>query len=581
MSKGTLDNLMHDLHRIAGLDALREHADADLLARFASQRDEAAFAALVWRHGGLVFGVCKRMLHHEQDAEDAFQAAFLTLARKADSISNKESLAAWLYRVAYRIALRARKKTPLPGHDAATLDQLPARDVGNDLEQREILQSLDEAIAQLPSTSARAIILCYFEGKTHEEAARVIGCPTGTLASWIARARLQLHDRLTRRGIKLTAAGLGTLLAEQASAAPAAWIPLTAKAVVAFVSGTGAANILSANAVVLSEGVLRMMWFNKLKMFAAIALLLVTFGIGAGVLANSVWGGVGEAPAVNGDAQAEIAKLRNEIAKLRAELNDAVKEMKSLKEGLPADGVNPKYRGKPASFWLEQLKDGDPKYREEAIISIGALARKNAKLTSAIIQSLKADTDRAVVATAAQVLAKHGIETLPALMEIAEDKQQIFHNDTRISAIQAIGSMRSKAKPAIPVLVEVLKETKDYDVASASLNALHMFRSDAVAAIPVLIEKLEYCVQDIAKQAMAEQPFSKESKGAFQGHSPEIGSMIVRTLCQIDSGIANLLALQSPTELQGMPGGGLIGVTSIADWRKTVDALKKYTAKKQ
>jgi len=569
MSKGTLDTLMQDLHRIAGFDALREHADADLLARFANHRDESAFAALVSRHGGLVFGVCKRMLPSVQDTEDAFQATFLTLARKADSISNKESLAAWLYRVAYRIALRVRKQTPR--HDVAVLNDVPARDAGNDLEKREILQSLDEAISQLPTSSARAIVLCYFEGKTHEEAALVLGCPKGTLASWIARARQHLHDRLTRRGCALSAAGLATLLSEQASAAPGEWIPPTAKAAVVFVSGTTATGVLSTQAVVLSEGMLRIMWFNKLKMFAAIVMLLATFGVGTGFLLNSVWGGVDAAP-VQGDAHAEIAKLRDEIAKLRAELKDAIREIKSLKDAMPEKDASATYRGKPATFWLGQLNDADAKFRKEATEAISNLSKKNKKLVPVLLQVLKDESDSDVALQAAYAYGSMATNPLPDLIEIAKDKSLDYPKYQRQSAIEVIGTMKAEAKTAVPVLAQILREPPQIGTMRTTLDALHRMGADAKEAIPALVDTLELCLRDIGRKS-DRTLFGTKSQAYMNG-------VVISTLQSIDPSVREVLP-------QGVIDGRyyvLVDKRKVlgADekeieqrWRQALDVLKK------
>lgn len=178
--------------------------DAQLLERFLHARDEAAFELLMWRHGPMVFGVCLRVLQHTQDAEDAFQAAFLMLARKANSIGRRESVSGWLYMVAYRIALRARTRTLRRGRVERPLGDLPidekSRDPADLSSWRELRQLLDAELSQIPEKYRTAFILCHLEGKTCEEAAEHLGCPRGTVQSRVGRARERLRARLSRRG---------------------------------------------------------------------------------------------------------------------------------------------------------------------------------------------------------------------------------------------------------------------------------------------------------------------------------------------------------------------------------------------
>ena len=179
-------------------------SDAQLLERFLQKRDEAAFELLMWRHGPMVFGVCLRVLQHTQDAEDAFQAAFLMLARKAYSIGRRESVSGWLYMVAYRIALRARTRTIRRGRLEKPLDDLPIDDKNVDPADlsswRELRQMLDAELSQIPEKYRTAFILCHLEGKTCDEAAEHLGCPRGTVQSRVGRARERLRARLSRRG---------------------------------------------------------------------------------------------------------------------------------------------------------------------------------------------------------------------------------------------------------------------------------------------------------------------------------------------------------------------------------------------
>jgi RNA polymerase sigma factor (sigma-70 family) len=251
-------------------------ADADLLRRFAAQQDQAAFTLLVRRHGPLVLGVCRRVLGHPQDAEDAFQATFLILARKARSIRKRQSLTSWLYKVAYRTALHARAgraqrtaREQLAGQPAAIGTTEPP---DNDLKAL-----LDEEVRRLPEKYRVPVLLCYLQGRTNEEAARQLRCPTGTLKIRLLRARELLRRRLTRRGLGLSLALLLTVLAEEARAAvPDSLLHTASQAADGFSSG------LSAQAVELAHAVQRGMVLTKVKVAFAVllAVLLLAFADG-------------------------------------------------------------------------------------------------------------------------------------------------------------------------------------------------------------------------------------------------------------------------------------------------------------
>src|SRR5262245_30136651 len=168
----------------AGADDL---ADEVLLERFTSRREEAAFADLVRRHGPLVLGVCRRVLHHEQDAEDAFQAVFCVLARRARSIRKRAAVGAWLHAVAYRLARNAQKGRSRQPVAAANLPDIPAPDEPSEWVGRELRPILDEEVNRLPEKYRQAFVLCYLEGRSNERAAAELGCPLGTVLSRLAR----------------------------------------------------------------------------------------------------------------------------------------------------------------------------------------------------------------------------------------------------------------------------------------------------------------------------------------------------------------------------------------------------------
>src|ERR1700722_5014268 len=186
--------------------------DRELLARFVRERDQSAFAQLVRRHGPVVLSVCNRVTGHRQDAEDAFQAVFLILARKAAEIGKPELLGNWLYSVAVHIALRARRSTVRRRVREIAVNAVPERLIHSNEEFSELGPILDEELSALPSWYRDAIILCDLRGLTREEAAATLGVPQGTLSSRLASGRKKLAARLTKRGITLSMAAITTTL---------------------------------------------------------------------------------------------------------------------------------------------------------------------------------------------------------------------------------------------------------------------------------------------------------------------------------------------------------------------------------
>jgi RND family efflux transporter MFP subunit len=262
-------------------------SDAQLLERFASIKDQAAFKLLVRRHERLVFGVCRRVLTDFHDAEDAFQATFLALARRGSGISSREAVAGWLYKVAYRTALVVRAKRARESArqgDLSTVDDIAGPSATHlSAEWREVRTIVDEEVNQLPTRFRLPIILCYFEGRTVDEVALLLDCPRGTVASRLTRARERLRGRLVKRGLAISTAALAAGLAQTGlAAAPGTLVQATVAAVgVWSAGGTGAA----AKVIALTEEVVRAMTIKKL---ATIFVILIS---STGVLfVGSAWG---------------------------------------------------------------------------------------------------------------------------------------------------------------------------------------------------------------------------------------------------------------------------------------------------
>jgi RND family efflux transporter MFP subunit len=267
MSQEPLQHLIRSLSGAAG--EASGVADARLVERFVAG-DEAAFELLLWRHGPMVLGVCRRILHHAQDVEDAFQAAFLALARRASAIARREAVGSWLYQVACRIALRARAdRARRTGRERVGVNDLAAPPV-DPAGCAELRAALDEEVIRLPARQRSAFVLCCLEGKTGEEAAQLLGCAPGTITSRLTRARLRLRRRLARRGFAPTA--LALLLSGEASAAlPAPLVGITLRSALAFAAGAPAGP--PTRAVAYAEGALRAMFLTRLKVPLLLALL--------------------------------------------------------------------------------------------------------------------------------------------------------------------------------------------------------------------------------------------------------------------------------------------------------------------
>jgi RNA polymerase sigma factor (sigma-70 family) len=239
--------------------------DGQLLECFVRAHDPAAFEALVRRHGPMVLRVCQRLLRPGPDADDAFQATFIVLVRKAQSIAKLESVGSWLYGVAYRIALRARLRANRRLARERCLDDHPAaadRSANPVGEAADIRPVLDEELNRLPEKYRAPMVLCYLEGKSNDEAAQQLQCPTGTVKVRLLRARELLRNRLARRGLALSAGALALSLSQEmaTAAVPQA---LAASAAQAATSGT-----LSASAGALADATLRAMSIVKLKVAA-------------------------------------------------------------------------------------------------------------------------------------------------------------------------------------------------------------------------------------------------------------------------------------------------------------------------
>jgi RNA polymerase sigma factor (sigma-70 family) len=284
MFQGERNRIFREVEVLWTTGTLTGLSDGQLLSRFAQTRDasgELAFRELVNRHGPMVLGVCRQVLRHAHDADDAFQATFLVLVRKARSIRPADSLAPWLYSVAYRTAHRARATAQRyrPANEEQLADQAV---VPEDVYTFDLRPLLHEELARLPAKYQAPIVLCHLEGRTHEEAARLLRWPVGTVSGRLSRGRRLLRDRLQRRGIDVPAAvfSAGSLLCPLSLATN----PL-ADAALQTATRLATGQTVSASVLSLTQGVLKTMFLRKFGTIAAAALLIGAVS-GAGVWAH-------------------------------------------------------------------------------------------------------------------------------------------------------------------------------------------------------------------------------------------------------------------------------------------------------
>ena len=269
MATSSMHWVIQHLRKAALLREGAELTDGQLLEGFVSRREAAALEILVQRHAAMVWGVCRRIAQNHHDAEDAFQATFLVLVRKAAAIMPRRMVANWLYGVARQTALKARATRAKRQARERQVASMPEPEPVERQDLWPALQPLlDEELSHLPDKYRVAIVLCDLEGKTRKEAARQLGVPDGTLAARLARARTMLAKRLARHGLAVSGGMLAPVMSQNAAsaAAPAAVMTSTIKAVTLVAAGQATATgLVSAKVVALTEGVLRTMLLTKLK----------------------------------------------------------------------------------------------------------------------------------------------------------------------------------------------------------------------------------------------------------------------------------------------------------------------------
>lgn len=352
MESSSLKSVLTILRQTVSDPTAESRTDSQLLEQFLSQCDETAFDTLLSRHAGMVFGVCRRILSCPHDVEDAFQATFLVLAKKASSISQRELLSNWLYGVALRTAHKLRRESARwQSVQTEQCEQvLEFDDPVMKFAHQEIKAVLDEEIGKLPTRYRLPILLCYFQGQTYSEAAQQLDWPAGTVAGRLARARELLRTRLIRRGLTLSASlflGLLNTSTTQAQITSSLKLSTLNAALGFFRGGTHVSPMTSTSVLTLAEGVISTMTLMKMKTICVLILLIGVFVAGIGSV-TSPWTNQAQAQqpgnsTLTGDDEQnesfdeKLRKLKNkrsELSKLENELQQSRKleQEKALKQ---------------------------------------------------------------------------------------------------------------------------------------------------------------------------------------------------------------------------------------------------------
>ena len=454
----------------------RTHADApdpvpdgQLLRRVVAENDQAAFELLIWRHGAMVLGVCRRLLRDEQLAEDAFQATFLVLARKARSVRG-ERLGGWLHRVALRVASEARRAILKRTRIERPLETEPAAPDGNGSEL-DLRPVLDAEVNRLPERYRLPVVLCYLGGLTTEEAARRLGCPRGTVLSRLATARQRLAARLTRRGVGLSAGGLAAGLGEVAAASvPAALVIGCLQAAMGGAGGGAAlAGSASSQAAAWAKGVIQAMFLTKLKV--AVGLFLAVGVLGTGLLFSSalvggpasVAGAAPPAPPIPPDppekpkkpAKPEPPNRDERDARLReaeAALERAVARLEHLEVELEASRVLAEMEVLTQEDKLQRLERQRTADRERRSARLQRLqetiAHAEAELTKlrSMVQGRNPNGEAAIVRRLDEL--RKQLSDEEATAEKAEDKLSEPILDLRIKLVKIKEAQRQRERKA-------------------------------------------------------------------------------------------------------------------------------------
>ncbi len=399
------------IRRLAAMQTGRGSNDGALLERFVDAADEVAFTLLVERHGAMVFGVCQRVLGNTHDAEDACQATFLVLARKASSLRKRSALGSWLHGIAFRISANLKRQLARRQRREQTAQRPAVADASGDISWRELRTVLDEELQRLPERYRLALVLCYLEGETRDEAAHRLGATPGALHGLLERGRNLLRERLIKRGLSLSAALLSTALttAPAPAALPPSLVVVSAKAAALLAGGRSLADAaLAPHILNLAQEAMKTMLVTKVKIATA---LVLSAGLAA-VLFTGTWGSVSFAQ----DSYRYVQAVQQSEAKPESDADFIRRVSKDL-------------RGK------------DPTPAEIHFFSSSKDTNKRQRLIDLFIQERQAakkaeDGTSGTRAQAAEALTKlaHAQQNLAVRLRLAEELKA---RETRVALIQS------------------------------------------------------------------------------------------------------------------------------------------------
>jgi RNA polymerase sigma factor (sigma-70 family) len=363
------DRLLDQIRRVALQGMGERRTDGQLLEHFISQRDEASFALLLRRHGAMVWSVCRRVLGNVHDADDAFQAAFLVLVRKADSVRPREAVGNWLYGVAYRTALEARCRIARRRAKELSLRDVPTPESKPEEPWQELWPILDRELSRLADKYRLPIVLCDLEGRSRKEVAQQLAIPEGTLSSRLATARKKLAARLTRLGFAVSSVSLAALLTGSTATAGMGQtlFTTTTKAALVVAAGPAAvAGVVSATVSSLTEGVVKTMFIAKIKTTALVLCSVAVLGAGTGGVYYQTRVGAADSPQ---DSQSEQQPPRKAIRGQDRSTDDWRRIAEDLRRELQAEREKAKERDRRLEAIANRLRD-DVSVKEAKIEAI-------------------------------------------------------------------------------------------------------------------------------------------------------------------------------------------------------------------
>jgi RNA polymerase sigma factor (sigma-70 family) len=340
MANGQMNKVIQILRESALLREERAMTDGQLLECFIARREESAFEALVQRHGPMVLGVCRRVVGHAQDAEDAFQGTFLVLVRKAASIAPRESVGNWLYGVAYHTALVVRAKARRQRAKEKQVEHMPQPRTEPEADWGELEAMLDRELSRLPDKYRLPVVLCELEGRKRKAVAQQLNLPEGTLSSRLATARKLLAQRLARRGLALSTVALGLVLSPKTASACVPR-PLLLSTVQAAATGSAsealAAGLISTKVAAVTGSVLKSMLMAKLKIASMVLLVLGVAGFGTGIVAWQTPLAANQADTKSAPPEQKVQDLKLQRAKGPPEPANRQPDPKEIKDGTVPD----------------------------------------------------------------------------------------------------------------------------------------------------------------------------------------------------------------------------------------------------